>query len=391
MVRAHRVPGHPLPPEETSKPDRCGRATALVVAHGFSRAIAGLKACATPATLCVLAVTTTAGAAEAPDRPQRSYYVYVAAESDDEVSIVRYGPDGAEVVKTIPVGSIPAEVEGPHGLSVDPDGRYWYVSIAHGFPYGSVHKYQTETDEWVGAVTLGLFPATLDVSPTTGLLYAVNFNLHGPLERSSISVVEVETMTEVARVDTGVRPHGGRLSRDGSLFYSVNMMDSELVEFDALGFEVRRRLLLGDGVMPTWATRPTADGKVYVTGNNVAKIFEVDLSSWRVERTFATGPGPYNLDLTPDGSTLVATYKGGDAVGFWNLESGRERARTATSRTIPHGVAVTPDGEYAFVTLEGVGGDPGTVEVYKVSTGERVGAVDVGKQAGGIAFWKMEG
>ena len=347
-----------------------------------------------PGAVCatvVLAVASVAPVASAaPDPPRRSYYVYVAAESDDEVSIVRYGPGGAEVVKTITVGSFPAEVEGPHGLRVDPDGRHWYVSIAHGFPYGSVHKYETQTDEWVGDVTLGLFPATLDVSPSTGLLYAVNFNLHGALEPSSISVVEVETMTEVARVDTGVRPHGGRLSLDGSLFYSVNMMDFELVELDALGFQVRRRLPLGNGVMPTWVTRPTAEGKVYVTGNNVAKIFEVDLVSWRVQRTFETGPGPYNLELTPDGSTLVATYKGGNAVGFWDLESGRERARTATSRTIPHGVAVTPDGEYAFVTLEGVGGDPGTVEVYYVSTGERVGAVDIGKQAGGIAFWKME-
>ena len=341
--------------------------------------------------VALLAVASVASiAAEAPDPPQRSYYVYVAAESDDEVSIVRYGPDGAEVVKTISVGSFPAEIEGPHGLNVDPNGRYWYVSIAHGFPYGSVHKYETGTDAWVGDVTLGLFPATLDVSPSTGLLYAVNFNLHGPLEPSSISVVEVATMTEVARVDTGVRPHGGRLSRDGAFFYSVNMMDFELVELDALGFEVRRRLSLGDGVRPTWVTRPTADGTVFVTGNNVAKIFEVDLSSWRVLRTFETGPGPYTLDLTPDGSTLVATYKGGGAVGFWDLESGRERARTVTSRTIPHGVAVTPDGEYAFVTLEGVGADPGTVEVYYVPTGERVAAVDVGKQAGGIAFWKME-
>ena len=51
---------------------------------------------------------------------------------------------------------------------------------------------------------------------------------------------------------------------------------------------------------------------------------------------------------------------------------------------------MTPDGAYAFVTLEGVGADPGTVEVYDVPTGERVAAVDIGKQAGGIAFWKME-
>ncbi|HIE93192.1 MAG TPA: YncE family protein, partial [Acidobacteria bacterium] len=163
-----------------------------------------------------------ARASEAPDPPARTYYVYAAAESDDEVAIVRYGPNGAEVVDTIAVGSFPAEVEGPHGLNVDPDGRYWYVSIAHGFPYGSVHKYETETNAWVADVRLGLFPATLDVSPSTGLLYAVNFNLHGPLEPSSISVVEVATKTEVARVETGIRPHGGRLSADGSSFFSVN-------------------------------------------------------------------------------------------------------------------------------------------------------------------------
>ena len=321
----------------------------------------------------------------------RSYYVYVAAESEDEVSVVRYGPAGAEVVKTLTVGSYPAEIEGPHGINVDPDGRHWYVSIAHGFPYGSVHKYETGTDAWVGDVTLGLFPATLDVSAATGLLFAVNFNLHGPMEASSISVVEVDTMAEVARVDTGVRPHGGRLSGDGSAFYSVNMMDFELVELDAFTFEITRRLALGEGVMPTWVTRPTPDGKVYVTGNNVARIFEIDLERWRIERTFETGAGPYNIDVSPDGARMVATYKNGDAVGFWDLESGEEIARTPTSRTIPHGVVVTPDAELAFVTLEGVGDDPGTVEVYRMATGARIGAVDVGKQAGGIAFWKEEG
>ena len=325
-----------------------------------------------------------------PDPPVRSYYVYVCAESDDEVALVRYGPAGAEVVKTIRVGSYPNEIEGPHGINVDPDGRHWYVSIAHGLPFGSVHKYETGTDLWVGDVTLGLFPATLDVSPATGLLFAVNFNLHGGMEPSSISAVEVETMTEVARIDTGVMPHGSRLSRDGMRHYSVNMMGGDLVELDALGFEIARRLPLGDGVQPTWVTTPTTEGIVYVTGNNVARVFEVDLNAWRIVRTFETAAGPYNLDVTADGAMLVATYKNGDAVGFWDLARGRERARVPTSRTIPHGVVVTPDGEYAFVTLEGVGGEPGTVEVYHVPTAERVGTADIGKQAGGIAFWKMD-
>ena len=323
--------------------------------------------------------------------PTRSYYVYVCAESEDEVAVVRYGPAGLEVVKTVTVGSYPTETEGPHGVTLDPSGQYWYVSIAHGFPFGSVHKYRTGTDEWLGDVTLGMFPATLTVSAATGLLYVANFNLHGGMEPSSISAVEVDTMREVERIETGIMPHGSRLSRDGTQHYSVNMMGGDLVELDALGFEVSRRLSLGEGVQPTWVTKPTADGMVYVTGNNVGKVFEVDLEAWQVQRIFDTGAGPYNLAVTPDESTLVATYKGDNAVGIWDLVGGKERARIETSRTIPHGVTVTPDGVYAFVTLEGVGSDPGTVEVYDLVTAQRVATVDIGKQAGGIAFWKVEG
>ncbi len=323
--------------------------------------------------------------------PRRSYYVYVCAESEDEVAVVRYGPAGLEVIKTVTVGSYPTETEGPHGVGLDPSGQYWYVSIAHGFPFGSVHKYRTGTDEWLGDVTLGMFPATLTVSATTGLLYVVNFNLHGGMEPSSVSAVEVDTMTEVERIETGMMPHGSRLSRDETRHYSVNMMGGDLVELDALGFEVSRRLLLGEGVQPTWVTEPTTDGMVYVTGNNVGKVFEVDLDGWQVQRIFETGDGPYNLAVTPDESTLVATYKGDNSVGFWDLASGQERARVETSRTIPHGVTVTPDGSYAFVTLEGVGSDPGTVEVYDLAIPRRVATVDIGKQAGGIAFWKVEG
>jgi hypothetical protein len=53
-------------------------------------------------------------------------------------------------------------------------------------------------------------------------------------------------------------------------------------------------------------------------------------------------------------------------------------------------VAITTDGRYAFVTIEGVGGEPGGLEIYDIETRERVGDVEVGKQAGGVAFWKME-
>ena len=60
------------------------------------------------AAALVLLGGSAPGAAEAaPEPPARSYYVYVCAESDDEVSVVRLGPGGVEVMKTLTVGSYP--------------------------------------------------------------------------------------------------------------------------------------------------------------------------------------------------------------------------------------------------------------------------------------------
>ena len=88
---------------------------------------------------------------------------------------------------------------------------------------------------------------------------------------------------------------------------------------------------------------------------------------------------------------LVVTYKKSDSIGFWDLEAGAEIDRLPTTRRIPHGVAITSDGRYSFVTVEGVGGEPGVVEIFDNRIPARVGTVNVGKQAGGIALWERGG
>jgi DNA-binding beta-propeller fold protein YncE len=370
---------------------------------------------------CSVLAWLAAGAAfsgplAAQEPPSADYYVYVAAESEDEVAVVRFGPAGARVIENVPVGLFPTETDGPHGIAVASDGSNWYVSIAHGMPYGQIHKYSTDTNQRLGRVQVGLFPATMTVSPG-GLLYVVNFNLHGDPVPSSVSVVETESMVEMARIPTCAMPHGSRFSSDGRRHYSVCMMDDQLVEIDARDLEVRRRLYLAPGAEreldpgttesaavvgrrpgeegaarcgPTWV-QPSPDGRhAYVACNKNREVVEVDLDSWSVTRRFETGAGPYNLDVTPDGGTLIVTYKGDAAVGVFDLASGEVRATVPTTRRLPHGVAVSPDSRYAFVSLEGVGGEPGTVDVVELAGGVRVGSVDVGKQAGGIGFWKME-
>ena len=61
----------------------------------------------------------------------QTYYVYVAAESEDTVSLIKFTGDNdkAEEIERINVGSLPTEIEGPHGITVDPNGKYWYLSL----------------------------------------------------------------------------------------------------------------------------------------------------------------------------------------------------------------------------------------------------------------------
>jgi hypothetical protein len=65
-------------------------------------------------------------------------------------------------------------------------------------------------------------------------------------------------------------------------------------------------------------------------------------------------------------------------------------AQITNSTTVAHGVVVSGDSRYAFVTSEGVGAQPGKVDVYDLRSRTRVGTADVGQQASGIAFWKSE-
>jgi DNA-binding beta-propeller fold protein YncE len=343
------------------------------------------------ALLVLTPAVSSAGVAQ-----EGSYLFYVASESEDEVSLMRFTPgQGLVRDKVISVGVWPAEIEGPHGVYVDPSGDYWYLTLGHGFPYGSLYRYATGADTVISATQLGMFPSTVAASPGGGLVFAANSDFHGDKVPSSISVVEPETMFELEKIETCTMPHGSRFSPDGARHYSTCMVDNQLVEIDTDRLRVNRRIDLAEygtaGVCsPTWVTLVANGLQLYVACNKGNVILEVDVMTWEVTRRIEAAGAPYNMDLTPDGTRLVATLKGKAAVGVWDLASGAQLAEVPTTRKVTHGVIVSPDGRYAFVTVEGIGGQPGTVEVLDLESYETVAVADVGKQAGGISFWRME-
>ncbi|HKV75052.1 MAG TPA: YncE family protein [Gemmatimonadales bacterium] len=359
----------------------------------------------------------------APVPPDRDYLVFVASEGNDQISLIRFGPGGARVERKRQIGTNPTELVGPHGLFVSPDGQWYYVTTAHGAPNGSLWKFSTADDRQVAKVELGRFPATVQVSPDGHYIWAVNFNLYGDMVPSSVSVVYGDQMLEVKRIPTCVMPHGSRLSPDGSRHYSACMMNDELVEIDAAQMAVSRHFMLTKGkemgmsgapaamtgttmdmsghgmappkpgdvsCSPTWA-QPSMDGKtVWVACNKANDLVEIDVASWTMRRRIPAGEGIYNLAASHDGKLVVGTNKKGKSVEVIDAASGAELAKIPTTRRLPSGLVITPDDRYAFVTLEGVGSEPGTVDIIDLRSLTRVASIDVGQQAGGIDFWKTE-
>ena len=103
------------------------------------------------------------------------------------------------------------------------------------------------TDSVEGNVALGNFPATVQVSPNGFYVFVSNFNLHGDMVPSSVSVVAADEMTEIARIETCTMPHGSRLTADGRKHYSTCMMDETLVEIDTRTMNVSRHFTLTAG------------------------------------------------------------------------------------------------------------------------------------------------
>ncbi|MGF1582917.1 MAG: YncE family protein [Gemmataceae bacterium] len=341
------------------------------------------------------------------------YYLYVTSESEDEVAVIRFDGKKGKVHQKIVVGELPTEIEGPHGLTISPDGKHWYLSMAHGRPFGFLYKFETGTNKQVGKVTLGLFPATMQISKATGLLYVVNFNLHGKMKPSTVSVVDPDAMKEIEQIKTGAMPHGSRVHPNGKTHYSVAMMSGELFEIDAVELKIKRKLMLDthrnmkaqlekkghpkkgtkmamhSKSKPTWVY-PHPDGtRVYVACNGTDEVLEIDLKGWKVLRRFRTDKGPYNVEVTPDGKKMVVTYKSAAATGFWDLKTGKELKKVANTRSVTHGVVISPDNRYAFVSVEGKGDQPGAVDIFDLRSHRLVATVNVGKQAGGIYFWKI--
>lgn len=172
----------------------------------------------------------------------------------------------------------------------------------------------------ISTIAVGDDPAYVAFSPDGTRAYVTNRN------SDTVSVINVIASQTIATVPVGDQPHGVAVSPDGSVVYVTN---------------------IGGGSV-----------SVIDTATNTVVGSPIPTGSWA-----------YDVTFTPDGTkALVTNYNDGTFAGFNGTVSIIDVASATVSETLStpgfvEGVAVSPDGTFAYVTATG-----GTMYVIDIAT-----------------------
>ncbi len=357
--------------------------------------------------LGLLSAAQAAGACGRPDagRPAESSpsqaRLYVTSGLTDQA--FRLDPETGGVVSTFDLDMRRDEVDEPHGVTIAPDGRHLYVTLAHGNP--TLWKYELPDDRLVGRVRLGSKGASrVGLTPDGRLAFVPDYDRAGAGAVSEVTVVRTEDLQLVGRVKVCPAPHDAQASPDGSLVGVACSLSDEIAFLDPATLEVVHRFAVG--------REPGSPGEPRYKPLNLvwspdSRFVHVTLSAAALLRTFSlegeavaevrVGKGPAQLASALDGHILVTANRLDRTAsvvevsfspdGRPRLEQGR---RLELDVPYPHGVALTPDGETAFLTYEGEPGRAAGVVAVSVGDGGVAWAAELGAYLLGVAYYAAE-
>jgi len=273
-------------------------------------------------------------------------------------------------------------------------------------------KMSAGSDTLLGRAQVEMFPTTIALTPDGALAFVANSDFHGDHPRMNVvSIVQTATMTPLTNLPACDMPHGVKSNHAGSFVYVSCMNSDEILEIDRQSLRIRRRHKTGEGMpashamsaagppmhgtgpapaahecMPTFVSVSPDDRRLYVACNHGNTLQVLDAGSLELVKEIPVGTGAYNVEPAADGKWIIVTNKKAQSVSLVDAQSLTEVVKIPTSKPLPHGVAYSPDGRWAFISQESVGIDPGAVDVIDLTTRARVATIPVPRQPTGITI-----
>ena len=179
-------------------------------------------------------------------------------------------------------------------------------------------------------------------------------------EANALLVVDVARGAVVNSIPVGAQPHSVVLDTDDRTAYVTNRRDGTVSLVDLhRGLELET---FDIGTEPAGLVVDRASRTMFVANSNANEVVVFDLDDRRVTRRLSAGQHPYSVQQTVDAQSILVTNRITDPVPYRTPPRTEftiidRHARRVTERItledahIVEGVAVTPDGSLALVTV----------------------------------------
>ena len=242
---------------------------------------------------------------------------------------------------SIPIGN------GSYGVAFTPNGEYAYVTNQNS---GTVSVISTASNTVVATVNLGSLPNAVTVTPDGQYAYITNVG------NNTVSVINTATNMLTATVTVGNDPTGVAVTPNGKYVYVANddaLSDNNSVSVISTATNtVAATISIGKS---TSSVALTPDVKhAYVTSYGYNGLLSViSTATNTVTTTIPVGLWPLSVTISPNGRYAYVTHdiSVADYISVVNTSTNKETENITVGGNDTEYVAFTPNSEYAYVTV----------------------------------------
>jgi len=139
-----------------------------------------------------------------------------------------------------------------------------------------------------------------------------------------ISIVDLDLMSMVLKIETGQWPNYAVFSKDGNRLYISNAGANTINEIDTNGWKIVRELKAGKN--PEHMVLGINNRVLYIANKGDATASAIDLVSGAIKQTYPVGDKPHGIDVSDDGRWLFVASKKSGLITRINLSSGERQS-----------------------------------------------------------------
>lgn len=331
---------------------------------------------------------------------------FMTNQASDFVAVVNL--DNNFVTRYVKVGNAVNTLAAPHNVMVDYQGNYFYVTL---ISEGYVEKFDAHTYEKLGRSNFVSSPGHVIITPDGTKGYVTNYSLNGT-ERF-VKSFNTQNMTVINTIGdiTMNATHGGRITSNGNYLLVVSTL-GEYVQIIRTSDDQLESTIPVDGIVPpngngTGIFNPIAvsispdNHYAFVTCTKSNDVRVLDLNTRTFVRTIPVGQFPIQSECSPNGNWLYVANRNSNSVTIINVNTLTVVKTIPSVGAQPHGVAFTPNGNYAYVTCESVNGSfvhhpsvgssrPGTTAVIDAFNGHvKVKDIEMASFPAGVSITRQ--